>query len=235
MNAEVSKIRKSLNYNEVINREPSRLSADNITKIVYNLNANMNNLYNKKMNNDIDIEEYASIFMDNIFIILNAFNEMGIYPDYFYDEIVKMNIDYKKIVQNNQGIRGNYRLFKEINLSASVSKAIKNGLEKGYHHIQAYQKKDINDAFIEMIGFFQGFNMPYGIQTEEQCQKVFSDIQFNHMNIVETLLNSDFLFEDIECFARLLFEYLTFYVAVGIHPKKFMDAKFELKEDTKTK
>ncbi len=232
MNAEVAKIRKRIDYDEVMKREPTRLSVERITKIVYDLNDNIREMYNDK---DGDIELYANKFMDSICIILNAFNEMGVYPDYFFDEIVKMNVDYKKIVQNNQTIRGHYRLFNEINLSANVAKAIKNGLEKGYYRIQAYQKKDINDAFIEMIGFFQAFNMPYNIHTEAQCKSTFNDIQFNHMNIVETLLNSDFIFEDIECLARLLFEYLTFYVSVGVHPKKYMDERIATPETTKTK
>lgn len=235
MNAEIARIRKSMNYKEEINREPTRLNEDRIIKIVYDLNANIADMYHNQNSDNIDIEEYANKFMDNIFIILNAFNEMGIYPDYFYDEVVKMNIDYKKIVQNNQAIRGNYRLLKEIDLSAGVTRGIKNGLEKGYQHIQAYQRKDINDSFLEMIGFFQAFNMPYGINTIEQCKKAFNDIQFNHMNIIETLLNSDYLFVDIECLARLLFEYLTFYVALGIHPKKYVDARIEPQEEIKTK
>lgn len=223
MNAEIAKIRKSRNYDEIITGEPTRIKDDRLNEMVIELNRNFSDLYIMENNNNIDADEFINRFTANIYIILNMFNEMGIYPDYFYDEVFKMNIEYKKLIQNNNGIRGNYRLFNEINLSARVSEAIKNGLEKGYHHIQAYQRKDLNDAFLEMIGFFQAFNIPYNIHTEEQCKKVFNDIKYNHINIIEELLNSDFMFEDIECLARLLFEYMTFFVSMGVYPKKFID------------
>ena len=224
MNAEISRIRKIRNYNEAINREPTRIKENRLLEMIYQLNSNISDLYSACNGEHIDIEDFANSFIANIYIILNMFNEMGVYPDYFYDEIVKMNIEYKKVIQNNNGIRGNYRLFSEINLSARVSESIKAGLEKGYYRVQAYQKKDLNDAFLEMIGFFQAFKMPYNFHTEEQCKKVFNDIHFNHLNIVEELINSDFLFEDIECLSRLLFEYLTFFVSMGIHPKQYFDS-----------
>ena len=223
MNAEIAKIRKSRNYDEIINGEPTRINDDRLTEMIYELNRNFSYLYTMENNNEIDIEDFINRFTSSIYLILNMFNEMGIYPDYFYDEVFKMNIEYKKLIQNNNSIRGNYRLFNEINLSARVSEAIKNGLEKKYYRIQAYKRKDINDAFLEMIGFFQAFNIPYNIKTEEQCKKVFNDIKFNHINIIETLLNSDFIFVDIECLARLLFEYMTFFVSIGVYPKKYLD------------
>ena len=223
MNAEISKIRRIRNYKEAINREPTRIKDERLNEMVYQLNGNISALYAAEHNGKLDIDYFASLFMANIYIILNMFNEMGIYPDYFYDQIVKMNIEYKQLIQNNNDLRGNYRLFNEINLSARVTEAIKGGLEKGYYRVQAYKKKDLNDAFLEMIGFFQAFGIPYNVYSDEQCLKVFNDIKFNHLNIVERLLNSDFIFEDIEFLARLLFEYMTFFAAMGINPKEYFD------------
>ncbi len=235
MNAEMARIRKTRNYNEAINRQPTRIKDDRMEAMVFKLNYNFKDLYEMVTNNQIDIDEFANVFIANIYIILNMFNEMGVYPDFFYDEIVKMNIEYKKIIEDNKGIRGNYRLFKEINLSARVSKAMQSGLDRGYNRVQAYQKKNINDAFLEMISFFQAFNIPYNIRTEEQCRKVFNDIQFNHINITEKLLNGDFITDDIECLARLLFEYLTFFVSMGIYPKDLLDEYIDRVSDVKTK
>ena len=223
MNAELAKIRKSRNYDEIISGEPKRISDDRLNEMVIELNRNLSDLYMMECNNEIDIDEFINRLTANIYLILSMFNEMGVYPDYFYDEIFKMNVEYKRLIQNNNAIRGNYRLFKEINLSARVAEGIKNGLEKGYYRIQSYQKKNLNDAFLEMIGFFQAFNMPYNIRTVEQCKKVFNDIKFNHINIIESLLNSDFIFEDIECLARLLFEYMTFFASMGVYPKQYID------------
>ena len=227
MNAEMSKIRKLRNYNEVIKRDYSRIKDDRMNEIIIQLNTNMSELYQMKNNENIDINDFAKLFIANIYIVLNAFNEMGVYPDYFYDEIVKMNVEYRKIVENNNNIRGNYRLFNEINLSARLSEAMQRGLKNGYHHIQAYQTKDINDAFVEMIGLFQAFNIPYNISTTERCLKVFNEIYFNHTNIIEHLQISDYDSDDVECFSRLLFEYLTFFVSVGINPKELLDKYIE--------
>lgn len=235
MNAEIAKIRGLRGQSEIINREPTRIKEEEMNDLIFQLNTNMGDLYSAQTSDNIDIELFARKFIDNIYIILNMFNTMGIYPDYFYDQIAKMNIEYKTVVQNNNSIRGNYRLFNKINLSARVIEAIRNGYEKGYYRVQAYQKKDLNDAFVEMLGFFQAFNIPYNIHTDEQCRKTFNDIKFNHLNIIEELLNSDFLLEDIECLSRLLFEYMTFFVSMGIYPKKYMEEKIEDESEKKHK
>ena len=223
MNKEMAKIRKTRNYDEIINSEPVRIKTNRLCEMAYELNINYKELYECVRNNKIDINQFVNVFTANIYIVLNMFNEMGVYPDYFYDQIVKMNVDYKKIVHKDNGIRGNYRLFNETNLSNRVSEDIDLGLKNGYYRIQAYKKKDIDEAFLEMLSFFQSFNIPYNICTEEQCKKVFKDIQFNQAYILESLLNSDYLSDDIECLSRLLFEYISFFVSMGIYPKKYLD------------
>jgi hypothetical protein len=86
-----------------------------------------------------------------------------------------------------------------------------------------------------MVSFFQSYGISYiGTQSDEesikkQCNKVFSEISFNHISTANNLLNSDFLFEDIEYLARLLFEYISFLTAIGINPKERLDAYIENK------
>ena len=223
MNAEIAKIRKIRNKSEVFDYNPKRISDSRMNEIVYELNTNFSDLYAMQKKDDIDINDFVNKIITNVYLVLNMFNEMGVYPDYFYDAIVKMNIEYRKIVDANNSLRGNYGLFNEVKLSSHVAKVIKVGLENGYYHIQAYPMKDINDAFLEMVGFFQAYNIPYNINTKEQCKKVFQDINFNHINIISQLLTSDYIFVDIECMARLLFEYLSFFVSMGIQPKEYLD------------
>ncbi len=228
MNAEISRIRKNRGDSEIIDHKPERLEERHMLEMVYQINSNFSDLYNLQYNNDdIDIDVFVDKITQNTYIVLNMFEEMGIYPDYFYDEIVKMNIDYKKVLDrngdNSNTLRVNNRLYKESSLSAKVAKTVRSGLEKGYYRIQAYPKKDINDAFLEMITFFEVFKIPYNINTKEQCKKIFNEIKYNQIKIIDEFINSDYIFEDVEYLARLLFEYLSFFVAMGIHPKEYLD------------
>lgn len=226
MNAEISKIRKRKNNSEIFEHKPMRLDFDRMNELTYQLNTNFSELYMMVRNDDINIDEFTKRFIANVYIVLNMFDEIGVYPDYFFDEIVKMNIEYKKLA-NDQSIRGNYRLFKNVNLSARVSESIKNGLEKGYYRIQSYPKKDIDENFLEMVAFFESFNIPYNINTEEQCVKVFNALEHNHLNIIESFINGDDIIDDIEYLSRLLFEYMTFFVSMGISPKEQLDKYIE--------
>ena len=221
MNAEISRIRKNKNLSEVFDYKPRRIDFDRTSELLRQLNINLSELYSLR-NEDVKIDIFIDKFIANIYIILNMFDEMGVYPDYFFDEIVKMNIEYKKI-SGDRSIRGDYQLFRDIRLSARVCEDIKSGLEKGYYRVQAYPKKDINEGFLEILGLFQTFNMPYNINTKEQCKKVFNELQHNHMCIIESFYNSEDIIDDIEFLSRLLFEYMTFFVSMGIYPKEYLD------------
>lgn len=234
MNAEISRIRKNRGQSEIFDHKPIRVNDDSINDVMYQLNRNFSDLYVLESKGDIDIEEFVHKFIANIYIILKIFDEMGIYPDYFFDEIVKMNIEYKKVA-DDKSIRGDYRLFRDIKLSSRVSKGIKNGFEKGYYRLQAYPKKDINEDFLEMVGLFQTFNIPYNINTKEQCVKVFNDLKHNHTNIVDAFMNGDDIYDDIECLFRLLYEYMSFFVSMGIYPKEYLDEYIDSIKETKHK
>ena len=223
MNAEITRIRKNRNLEEKMGNKPERLPELFMNDMLFSLNTNMGKLYNEVYSNNIKIDDFIDGFIANIYIVLNIFNEMGIYPDYFYDVIVKMNTEYRKNIDSSNTLRGNYELFKNVDLSTKLTRAIKTGLDNKYYNLEAYPKKDINDAFIEMIGFFEAFNISYNICDEQQCKKVFNEIEYNHTNIIEELANSDYDFVDIECLSRLLFEYLSFFVSLGIHPKEYLD------------
>lgn len=235
MNAEISKIRKNNKIEEEVLKKPDRIPENEMTNILVSLNTNMGNIYTMIIRDEIDIDKISNLMAHNLYIVLDAFNKMDIYPDYFYDAIVKMNIDYRKLVDNNNNLRGNYKLFSEVDLSSKISKVIREGLDNKYYQANSYPRKDINDAFLEMIGFFEAFDIPHGINTKEQCKKTFNDIEYNHVNIISELTNSDYIFEDIEYLSRLLFEYLSFFVSMGIHPKDYLDVYIDSIEATKAR
>ena len=104
-------------------------------------NFNIKELFPKIFNQYMVMPIITSINYENLKIDQNII-------DYFVDYLEKniplkgKNFDGNELIQNNNSIRGNYRLLNEINLSARVSEAIKSGLEKGYYRVQSYKKKD---------------------------------------------------------------------------------------------
>ena len=46
---------------------------------------------------------------------------------------------------------------------------------------------------------------------------------------------SDYVYSDVECMTQLLFEYLSFFVEIGVNPKEYLDELIEEKENHKTK
>ncbi len=231
MNAEISKIRKLRNMDEIIDSEPERINPNKMTEIIHRLNHNMGELYHKQYHGNITINDFVNKFIENIYIVLNLFIEMGIYPDYFYKEIVKMNIAYKKQVKDNT-VRGRYHIFRSTNLSVETIEAIKAGL-KNQDCYSNPSDSDINDAYLEMIKFFRAFNIPHGITTEEHIINSFNDIDYNIKSIMNQLTNSDDLFDDVECLSRLLFDYISFFVLIGINPKQDLDDYIDIMEMTK--
>lgn len=233
MNAEISKIRKLRKQDENYDEKPCRIEEKEMTSIIYKLNKNMALIYYMHSRGNLDISKVIDIFVENTYIILETFDKMHVYPDYFYDKIVKMNIKYRNLVTNDNSLRGNYQLFSAIDLSSELSREIKDGIKNKYYNYKAYYPKDLNDAFLEMVSFFEAFKIPHYINTPEHYIKIFSDIEYNYANIINELSNSDYLFVDIECLSRLLFEHLSFFVSIGVHPKELLDDYIESSLDTK--
>jgi len=233
MNEEILKIRKLRGLSEDFDKKPDKIPDMIMSDKIYKLNTNMGELYLKALHDDIDVNDFIHKLVANIYIVLDIFNEMGVYPDYFYDAVVKMNKDYRSYVDNSNSLRGNYELFNNINLSSKITKTIRDGLMNGNYRIDSYPKKDLNDMFTEMISFLETCKIPFDINDRSQCKKAFSDIEYNHINIMASLSNSDYDFVDIECLSRLLFEYLSFFASVGINPKEYLDEYIEEQEKVK--
>ena len=223
MNAELMKIRKSRNLDEIISDKPIKIDPDILLDKIYGLNINMTYLYNINNSAEADINMYIEKITNNIYLILDLFNDMNIYPDYFYNIIVNINMEYRNLVSDGK-IRGDYGLYETVNFSAKISKMIKEGLNNKNYLLNSSNIKDISEYFFEMIKFFQRYNMSYNNKTIDTCRLAFKDIYYNVTNIINnTLNNSDFIFVDIECLARLLFEYISFFVAIGVNPKEYLD------------
>lgn len=236
MNEELSKIRDVIGYNEEL-KKYQRIPERELLDYLYHMNSNMTQLDNMTRSLNYNKEDFIRILTENVYLILKMFSDMNVFPGYFFRKIFEMNAKYyerKKdydskddTIRVKSGMRGDYRFFNETNLSAWVAGEIRNGLNNGYHHVQAYPKTNISDAFLEILALFQKYDIPYKINNKEECRKAFSDIGINYSNISGLLLNSNTDYEDIEYLCRLLFEFISLFVAIGVNPKKYLDAYIE--------
>ncbi len=233
MDIEVSKIRKKRNLDDVLYDEPERIKMDKMSNIIVELNMNMANLYNKRYHEDIDIIEFINDFIKNMYIVISTFNDMGLYPDYFYNEIVKMNIDYQKMANANT-TRGEYEIYRRSNLRLETIEKIKEGLKEKIYTKESNLSIDVSDAYEGLSIFFKVFSIPHGIMNKEYIIKAFDDIYLNITAIMNSLSVSDDLFDDVLCLSRLLFEYISFFVLIGVNPKEYLDEYIDNLENHKT-
>ena len=222
MNIEMAKIREKKGYNDEINREPTRLKEYTLMRRITTLNTNLNC---KKG----DIDAYTNALIKNTYIILYMFNEMGIYPDYFYDEVVKLRVEQKSISKTEARIRINSRSEDSIDMhfSALISDSIREGLKNKRYRIKAYTPKGINDVCLEMLGFFEKFHLPYNIQDNETREKLYNELRYKQYSSLTRLLNSDYLSDDIEYLLNILYSYIKYFVSCGIYPKQYLDELIE--------
>ena len=245
MNEELAKIRELNGQPEVITGKPERIDDKRMTDLLYHLNENMNFLYSVNNSQEYNEQEFVEKIIDNMYTILSMLNEMNVYPGFFFRKVFEMNskyierkIEYENIdgyIRDKNKIRGNYTFFNDTHLSAWVSGEIRTGLNNGYYRVQAYPKTNISDAFLEILALFQKYDIPYKISTKEHCNKVFSDIYMNYSNNINALSNSSLIQEDIEYLCRILYDYISFFVSIGINPKKYLDKYIETKGSVKKK
>ena len=85
------------------------------------------------------------------------------------------------------------------------------------------------------FALFQKYDLPYNVTDTSSYKKIFGDIAVNLNNITDALLNSDSDFEDIEYMCRMLYEYISLFVVIGVNPKKYLDDYIEEKCKKKSK
>lgn len=233
MNAEISKIRKARNFDEEIKGEPTKISMDRLNEIIRQLN---NNIFEGNYEYQ-DIDEFIKRLINNVFLILNVFDEMGVYPDYFYDLVFNVQIEQEKIFLDHKDILNDYTQVQKIKdtIRFRAIKSIKSGLERKYYHFKAYKKKDINNAYIDMMEFLKTYNIPYMNNTKENYINGLNKIKDEQVIIKSYLDINDTIDEDIYDFSRLFFQYMYFFVSMGINPKELLDQYIDSVENINSK
>ena len=233
MNDEIAKLREMNNENPVFDHKPTRIPEKEMLEILRTLNFNFSHLYELNYHEDNDIEQFTDKITDNFAIVLNMFKEMGVYPGYFFDMLIQMRIDFEKKHKKEEydTLRKNFQMYYEMN----YGRAVEDGIKKCYYRIQAYSKKNISDAYNDMTQLFDLYTIPHDINTKENCGKTYKEIEYNHVAIMNDLLNSDDIYEDVESMTKLMYEYLSFFVSMGIDPKEMLYKKLFEKETHKKK
>ncbi len=233
MNDEIAKMRERDNESLDFSYKPGRLSDDEMQEALYNIHTNYRLLYELNNRGDVDINEFASKTAENIKILLEMFNTMGVYPSLFFDLFVKMKLDYRKnhAIDGNQTITSNYFLIYKFNYEREVEENFKRRI----YSIQLPAKKSITDAYNDVLTVFKAYGIPYGIKTNEQCSKVFEEVRRDYSAIANELENSVDIYKEIECMTRILYEYISFFVAMGIDPKEYLDKVLLKKDDHRKK
>ena len=243
MNEEFARIREIEGEEEISRKVYRRLEEQERLEYLKHLNNNMADLYRANLEPKYDENEFINKLIDNIYTILKMFDTMNVYPGFFFRKIYEMNDKYyERISERNiirdsasgdytvkivDGMRGDYKFFKETNLTLWASREIKEGLKEGYSKPDKYPKTNISDAFTEIVNLFKKYGIQYQFKTKEECQKAFSEISINYSNISYSFLTSMFFDDDIQFLCRLLYEYIAFFVSIGVNPKKYLDDYIE--------
>lgn len=229
MNAELARIRELMGNDERFDYKPRPLNEDQRSVMAKDLNIIMYELYSSMANGSVDISTFAIKFARCIYLILMAFNEMGIYPDYFYNQIVRIWMQYRLKMDYANRLLKNYQKIKKSRLPLIQSSEIKAGIVNKKYFYNPDGVLNVSKVYYDMIDSFDAFNIshytPQSI-TKEQIAKAFSDIRFNCMNIMTNPLNGDGvinMIDDIELLSSLLFEYISFFAFLGIDPTDYLD------------
>lgn len=230
MNAELVKIRKNKELKIQANGEIKEINPDDILSRIYSLNNNMGQLFNNNSNPNMRIEDYIEKIVENIYIVLDTFSEMGIYPDYFYDIYFKVNEEYRNLA--SQGIvDGRVGLYKIPGFPAQISYMMENGLKNNNYLLNPKRIKSIGEYYNEMVEFLHKYYLPCEVTTVDMCREMFTDIHNSVDSCINNLNISSYISDDIEELSRLLFEYIRFFGAIGINPQKYLDEEIERQKD----
>ena len=236
MNAELVRIRKNNESKIQTVGNISKINPNHLSNIIVSLNANMAYLYNINNNPNVSIDDYINKIISNIYIILEAFNEMDIYPDYFYNVFFMVNEEYRSLASQGR-INGKEDLYNFSEFRGKISYMMEKGLQNGNYKLTSTRVRDIGEYYDEMVDFLHKYYLPCEVMTVEMCKEMFTYI-YNDVNscINNNLSNSPYISDDVECLSRLLFDYIQFFAAIGINPKEYLDKYImEQKEVGKSK
>lgn len=232
MNKEISRIKKYMNLDDVVNKRPERISYDDLNSLVYNLNQNMNEIYQTARNNIKNSEYIIEKVCAGICDLMEAFASMGISIDYFWRVNMKANVALKKVMdgKSDDGLTES-----EIEMAENNVGNIFDQIRRGINIRDKSKPIDINDNFVELVSFFEVFKLPFNNSSLLTNEKYIDSFIFKCCNSHTKFLNGDDIIDDVYNMMEILFKYMTFLVEVGVNPKEYVDKILDEREREHTK
>ena len=226
MNIEVIRIRNDRGDSIQVDGNIKRLDSNDLLDRVCNLNKSMDNFSNLNGNPEATIDDYAKHAAEIISLVLGMFSEMGIYPDYFYDIYFRINDDFRSL-QSAGEVGGDKDLYDVPGYRFRISKLMENGVNNGNYKLNPTKVKGISDYYNKMVAFSQKHYMPCNVNTIEMCREMLLDIKTRCENCINSLGTSPYVSDDIEKLTIILFEVISFFAAIGVNPKEYLDVELE--------
>ena len=238
MNEEVGRINELKGLVVSNKSSVNRISNDVLKDLQYQMNINMAKLYDN--GEKLKINEYIDAFVENIYIILNMISEMHLTPEYFFNIVLKANNDFMEFSKKHPDL-----------LPGEARKAFAKQYSIFYVHDDIlhaiyygnYKKEATNNGedhnidyyFMRIVEQYQKNKISYGNTSIYQCQKSFLLHYIDIINIMHDFYNCDDMGDEVECMMNLLYEYLCFFVEIGVNPKIYLDEYIEDKTVSKKK
>ena len=226
MNIEMIRIRNNRGLSLQVDNEVKRINSHDLMDRIFDLNTSLDELSRINDDPNSEVDDYARNIAKSITLILDMFNEMGIYPDYFYDIYFRINNEYRDS-QSKGEIKGGQSLYDVPGYGARISRMMENGIKANNYKLNPTGVKNIGDYYNEMIAFDYKHHLPCEITTVEMCREMFSEIKTECGNCINFLGMRPYISDDIENLVRVLFEYISFFAAIGINPKGYVDRELE--------
>ena len=218
MNAELIRMRKKQNLKVQTDDELQKIENDYLSNRIIAQNTNMVKLMDLNNNPNATINDYLKNIVKAIYLVLQTFNDMGIYPDYFYDIYFKINEEFRNLA--SQGIlNGRIDLYDTPGYEAKISYMMERGITTGNYKFNPTRVKDIGEYYNEMVDYCRRFYLPNEVMTIDMCREMSTSIWHECNKCINALGIKPYISDDVEYLSRLLFEYMKFFAAIGIKPK----------------
>ena len=212
MNKETKKIRDGRMLNgEQLPKYPERLVEGGLENVSLELVESMNRYYEATKDSDLDGQIMAIV--ENIYIVLNAFSNMGIQPDYLVRIILKYKLgrawDNKSLSLKNNPIEFYSEIREELQFMQAPNYF---GGEAG-----------IGEDFIKMQETFEKLNINHSIEPTMLASNLAQNYYFSNLNALYNYRDSLDIDDDVRNLIEILYNNLYTLVQMGVNPEKYLD------------
>jgi len=218
MDAEIFKLKE--NNGMVMNARPKYMDLEKRKEIVHRLGVNFSDIFGRPDRNDYDSDAIIKDVANSLCDLIEAFANINVYPDYFWRVIMQMNVVLKKVVADK---KKNELTIRERDIMESHDRYLYDKIRTGISLKDRAHPIDINDNYVELLSFYSVFGLPCNKKELLHSKSFLQGFGLKCIEYNYDLLNTDDLVDDVKCMMDMLFEYMSFFVSVGVNPKEYVD------------